>query len=447
MAVDYNRQYIGARYVPKLFNGVDGSMEWQENIFYEPLTIVTYNNSQYTSKRPVPNNIGNPTENPQYWALTGQFNAQLNTLINDVSKLNVLSFYVTPQMYKTADVDWGECINKCLESNKDVFIPEGTYNIMTPISINKPLGGVLIGYNAIIEYNGEGSAIEIQNTHKFTLELLRINAQNGTGVQINGISASNYCQYLNFKIHTMRCNTCFDISTTSTGWVNEMTFNNINFTGTTGLQINSTAGGEAESYTFNDCSCEGITLLLKISTSTEQPYTRNLSFNNMRLEESVGKIIEASGNIVDIYMEGWTSYTPNQIKDMITLPSSARQCIFNFHSFEVVYNYDTFVNYVPAMVDGGKAINNVDLNEIVRPGRYNVVRFADLSSILNKPSNNLFSLIVTTIGPGFGYGPVGNEYYVGQIAIMSDGEFFYRAILNNGVTTTIQPWKSLLPKP
>lgn len=39
MAVDYNRQYVGARYVPKVFENSTGGMEWEANTFYEPLTL------------------------------------------------------------------------------------------------------------------------------------------------------------------------------------------------------------------------------------------------------------------------------------------------------------------------------------------------------------------------------------------------------------------------
>lgn len=71
------RQYVGARYVPKFFQGPDGTPTWVGNVPYEALTIVTYLGNSYTSKVPVPAGIGNPSQNPTYWALTGNFNAQL----------------------------------------------------------------------------------------------------------------------------------------------------------------------------------------------------------------------------------------------------------------------------------------------------------------------------------------------------------------------------------
>ena len=67
------KQYIGARYVPKFASPI----EWAADTSYEALTIVTFNNASYTSKVQVPPTVGNPANNPQYWALTGNYNSQV----------------------------------------------------------------------------------------------------------------------------------------------------------------------------------------------------------------------------------------------------------------------------------------------------------------------------------------------------------------------------------
>lgn len=82
--MDIQRQYIGARYVPKFFENPNGTSEWVANTYYEPLTIVTYNAATYTSKIPVPNNVGNPTSNPEYWVLTANYNAQMEHVKDDI---------------------------------------------------------------------------------------------------------------------------------------------------------------------------------------------------------------------------------------------------------------------------------------------------------------------------------------------------------------------------
>lgn len=80
-------QYIGARYVPKFYDN-GGSTEWTANTIYEALTIVTRNGNSYTSKIPVPSNIGYPENNPQYWAATGLFNMQVELYRQEVEGIS-----------------------------------------------------------------------------------------------------------------------------------------------------------------------------------------------------------------------------------------------------------------------------------------------------------------------------------------------------------------------
>lgn len=76
-----NNVYIGSRYVP-IFDGT-----WSNSKSYEPLTIVEYGNSSYTSKRQVP--AGTLPTNTTYWALTGNYNGQIADLQSEVNNLNV----------------------------------------------------------------------------------------------------------------------------------------------------------------------------------------------------------------------------------------------------------------------------------------------------------------------------------------------------------------------
>lgn len=65
------RQYVGARYVPVFAD----PLEWDDKRSFERLTIVSYLGSSYTSKKDVPSGVL-PT-NTEYWALTGNYNAQV----------------------------------------------------------------------------------------------------------------------------------------------------------------------------------------------------------------------------------------------------------------------------------------------------------------------------------------------------------------------------------
>ena len=64
-----NRQYVGARYVPKIVG------EWDKALQYEALSVVTYKGNSFTSKVPVPANV--EINNTDYWINTGNYNAQV----------------------------------------------------------------------------------------------------------------------------------------------------------------------------------------------------------------------------------------------------------------------------------------------------------------------------------------------------------------------------------
>ncbi len=72
------RQYVGARYVPVFAN----PLEWSDTREYEPLTIVIHNGNSYTSMQSVPTGIG--IANTDYWAITGNFNAQVEAYRQEV---------------------------------------------------------------------------------------------------------------------------------------------------------------------------------------------------------------------------------------------------------------------------------------------------------------------------------------------------------------------------
>lgn len=69
--MEKNNIYIGNRYVPIFANPV----EWDNLREYEPLTIVTYNGTAYTSKQRVP--VGTALNNKEYWVVTGNYNQQV----------------------------------------------------------------------------------------------------------------------------------------------------------------------------------------------------------------------------------------------------------------------------------------------------------------------------------------------------------------------------------
>lgn len=73
-------QYIGARYVPLFADPI----EWDSSKTYEPLTIVCSGGNSYTSRQFVP--AGIPIDNDSYWALTSNYNAQIEQYRTEVAR-------------------------------------------------------------------------------------------------------------------------------------------------------------------------------------------------------------------------------------------------------------------------------------------------------------------------------------------------------------------------
>lgn len=76
-----NNIYIGNRYVPRFADPV----EWDNLREYEPLTIVTYEGTSYTSKKTVP--VGTPLSDRNYWVVTGNYNQQVEAYRQEVEEI------------------------------------------------------------------------------------------------------------------------------------------------------------------------------------------------------------------------------------------------------------------------------------------------------------------------------------------------------------------------
>ena len=75
------REYIGARYVPVIADPI----EWDNTKVYEPLTIVSHEGNSYTSRQAVP--VGIDIANTTFWALTGNYNAQIEQYRKEVESM------------------------------------------------------------------------------------------------------------------------------------------------------------------------------------------------------------------------------------------------------------------------------------------------------------------------------------------------------------------------
>ena len=76
-------QYVGARYVPLFAE----PLEWDKTKSYEPLTIVLHQGNSYTSRQYVP--AGVEIDNDSFWAITGNYNAQVEQYRQEVKAIDV----------------------------------------------------------------------------------------------------------------------------------------------------------------------------------------------------------------------------------------------------------------------------------------------------------------------------------------------------------------------
>ena len=152
-----NNIYIGNRYVPIFANPV----EWDNLREYEPLTIVTYQGTAYTSRKTVP--VGTALSNTEYWVVTGNYNAQVEMYRREVDKIKD-AYYVLTGIGGIGDgsADNTGVINTFISKigNKQctLIVNPGTFKIN---------GGVVIPSNITLLFTG--GAIIINNRANLTI--------------------------------------------------------------------------------------------------------------------------------------------------------------------------------------------------------------------------------------------------------------------------------------
>lgn len=116
-----NRQYVGARYVPKIMG------EWNKALQYEALSVVTYMGNSFTSKVPVPANVD--ISNKTYWVNTGNYNAQVEAYRQETAQVKTdLNNETTNR--KNADKDNILWIGDSYSVNYNHKLPNGVRSML-----------------------------------------------------------------------------------------------------------------------------------------------------------------------------------------------------------------------------------------------------------------------------------------------------------------------------
>ena len=160
------RQYVGARYVPKFATPV----EWSASRQYEALEIVTHMNASYTSKKPVPTGVD--ISNTEYWAITGNYNAQVeqyrqeteqvasqvDTLSTSVSSLNdsvgVIDNSLTDVENDVATIQTKIDVPYSIKNKKAVLFGDSLNRSGWGVQLN-----TILGCNGDIVYNGSAGFV------------------------------------------------------------------------------------------------------------------------------------------------------------------------------------------------------------------------------------------------------------------------------------------------
>ena len=111
-----NRQYVGARYVPKIMG------EWNKALQYEALSVVTYMGNSFTSKVPVPANV--EINNTDYWVNTGNYNAQIEEYRKEALATKELANNTNSdlQAFKKNQTNTNTEFNKKIESSEETTL-------------------------------------------------------------------------------------------------------------------------------------------------------------------------------------------------------------------------------------------------------------------------------------------------------------------------------------
>lgn len=211
--------YTGARYVPLFADPA----QWDNTKAYEPLTIVLNEGNSYTSKTFVP--VGVDISNEMYWALTGNYNAQVEAYRQEVKNLKneydklvpIQTAWVTPLQFGAVGDGVADdttavqnAIDAGLEQGLPVYFSNKRYLCSAPLIIDN--GSRLYGGFIGDEYSFTSVIINTTTT-MFKLKNPSTNyGINFWGLQFNGGNTTafmdsdhlywgniRYCGFLNFN--------------------------------------------------------------------------------------------------------------------------------------------------------------------------------------------------------------------------------------------------------
>lgn len=436
-----NRQYVGARYVPKMMG------EWNKALQYEALSVVTYMGNSFTSKVPVPANV--EINNTDYWVSTGNYNAQVENYRNITEELynkyNKSIDYVTPEQFGAIGDgvhDDTTAIQSAINTGKTV-IGRKHYLISRPLLLDNEIKrNYIFDFSAatIISTNDIECNLKISGLSYSNISIGSIRSKN-IGIKIyNNNTFESWCQYDNFYINSISSAIDIEIETSNNMWINQLNFYNMHLSGNgIGINIKNNGSEPLNNYTFNCVGFEQLTT--GISINSENSITSDIMFNSCRIQEKITTFINATGKVNNILWNGSSSILNSR---MLNINDNCDNWIFNNdNKITKILKGKKFNEANSINCTGGHRLTNEDLNTITDVGSYEC-QYVDSKNITNKPTGQIsFRLYVIECDSTSTHD---YDFSIMQIYCSIKGNFIrYITKLNDEIK--IDKWNSLNKKP
>lgn len=289
--------YVGARYVPLFASPI----EWDESKTYEPLTIVSYQGNSYTSKTFVPANT--PITNTTYWALTGNYNAQVEQYRQEVSDLSnrVNNYWKSVEDFgAVADgsTDNYEAFNQFFEyiSNNNIegYIPAGEYFISNWVgltTVNKGISFHGDGIDKTIILGNNNDCLYFKGLNLVKITDLTVNCQTPTPSTMGNNVGLNIQSCNNVYVERVKAVNCNNYGMWSIGGSNNISITNSHFNNCiaehcfSGIQVQGASYSSIENCYTNDIEYTGVAFKVP---STQCFACNILSVNNRHAGFDVG---------------------------------------------------------------------------------------------------------------------------------------------------------------
>ena len=225
----------------------------------------------------------------------------INSKMDTVTSNNLRIINAMEYIDFKENVDCSNDINRLIQSmnkNETLLLPYFNYYTNNTILINRDINVIC---NGTINYTGNGSAIKIIQSENKTIEFNRIDALNGSCIELFS-NTGNFIQYLKLYFVDLRAKKyCIylNLEDKSDGWINENRFYGGRFTkGEVGCYADAHNLDSINSNKFFEIGIEGVELGYSLNNLCNYSI-----ITNPRILES-RNLISTNGIVKDLYISG-----------------------------------------------------------------------------------------------------------------------------------------------